>query len=161
MRRVTQYKHSISGVFVFLLLGIFAISATVMVLLGAQSYKGAANRTADHNAERIAASYIRSKLREADDRSRLSPEALEGQDRIRIDDPEEGTVTLLYVCDGMLYEWYTLAQLATTEELTAHGESVCVLDEMQISVEDSLVTVKLRTGEEWTEVQYAMRSVSD
>ena len=37
-------SHAISGVFVFLLLGIFAVFSTVMVLLGARAYKGAADR---------------------------------------------------------------------------------------------------------------------
>ena len=42
-----------------------------------------------------------------------------------------------------------------------HGESVCALDEMQIEADGSLITVKLRNGDEWSEITYAMRSAGD
>ena len=46
MKRTTSSSHAISGVFVFLLLGIFAVFSTVMVLLSARAYKGAVDRLA-------------------------------------------------------------------------------------------------------------------
>ena len=211
MKRLRQNRHTVSGLFIFLLLGIFAVSSTVMVLIGAQAYKGSADRTAEHNADRIAAAYLRSKLREADDREMLRAEDLDGADMLRITNSEEGTVTMLYVYDGTLYEWYTLADLAESFDPGAAGdesalpdsgadadesalpdpgaaadesalpdpgadaggnaapteasrkwipgESICNLDEMRFSVSGGLITVGLRYGEEWTTVDYAMRSL--
>ena len=37
MSKSTQPSHAISGVFVFLLLGIFAVFSTVMVMMGAKA----------------------------------------------------------------------------------------------------------------------------
>lgn len=176
MNRRTQQRHSISGIFVFLILGIFAISSTVMVLIGAQAYKGSADRYESHNAERIASSYIRSKLREADAQGMLRIEAggmtvaadaetgdgqASGSPVLQIVNEEEGTVTLLYVYEGMLYEWYTLRELAQDAASLngRNGESVCPLDEMQVQTgENGLLTVRLREGDTWTEVVYTLRS---
>ena len=185
MNRI-QHKHTISGVFVFLLLGIFAISSTVMVLIGASAYNGSTQRSADHNKERLASAYVRGRLREADRQGVLDPAALDGTDMLKIVNEAEGTATVLYVNDGMLYEWYTLKSLAerfdgpaqegaaeraqaspdaqtpdeggTVVVQTAMGESVCELDEMSVSAQGNLLTVALRNGDEWTSVDYAVRS---
>ena len=186
MKRI-QHNHTVSGVFVFLLLGIFAVSATVMVLLGAQAYNGTTQRSADHNAERLSTAYVRGRLREADENGLLTVAA--GDDSaLKIYNDEEGTATVLYVYDGMLYEWYTLKSLAQqfdpsenvlhneTEQAgtggnpegsaavvvqTARGESVCPLDEMRISAEGNLIKVNLRNGQDWTEVDYCIRTATD
>ena len=52
-------SHAISGAFVFMLLGIFAIFSTVMVLLSAKAYRGVVDKAAMHNSMRVASSYIR------------------------------------------------------------------------------------------------------
>ena len=173
MIRRKQYGHTISGVFIFLLLGIFAISSTVMVLIGAQVYNASSQRTTAHNDERIAASYIRSKLREADEQGMLQIEGINASEAsqtaitessgisgmLQMINHEEETVTLLYVYDGMLYEWYTLASLARSAQLpSGAAESVCSLDEMQVTMDGSLITVHLRSGDEWTAVNYTLRT---
>ena len=159
MRPLKQDRHHISGLFVFLLLGIFALSGAVLVLIGSQVYKGSADRTAAHNQDRIAAAYIRSKLREADDRGMLSAESLDGADHLEIDNDEEGTVTILYVKDGMLHEWYTLKQLTQTADIGQWGgEPVCELDAMEFSVDGNLVTAQLQCGESQRSVQQTIRS---
>ena len=182
-----QHNHTVSGVFVFLLLGIFAVSATVMVLVGAQAYNGTAKRSTDHNGERLSSAYVRGRLREADENGSLSTAADDSS--LKIYNDEDGTATVLYVYDGMLYEWYTLKSLAQkfdpSENMlrsemaqadnavnhpegsslvvvqTAMGESVCPLDEMRIRVEGNLLKVDLRNGEEWTEVDYCIRTVPE
>ena len=50
MKKQKIIPHEISGVFVFLLLGVFAVFATVTVLLGAGAYKRISERSgADSN----------------------------------------------------------------------------------------------------------------
>ena len=177
-----KQSHPISGVFVFFLLGVFAVSATLMVLLGAQAYKAGADRAERHNAERIAASYLRSRLREADSRDMLPTGELDGARALKIVNAEEETVTLLFVRDGMLCEWYTFQDLfdeaefdpqtgaplpapiesegeeEIEEEESLRGEAVCALDEMALSLRGQMLTVSLRHGQEWTEVDFALRS---
>lgn len=185
MIRIKRGSHTISGVFVFLLLGIFAVCSTVMVLLGAQAYKGGADRTETHNAERIAAAYMRNKVREADGQDMIRLEGLEGAHSLQIVNDEEDSVTLLFVRDGMLCEWYTLRELfdeATFDpvtgaplpmavysegveddddadpEETLHGDTVCALNEMTFSLSGRLLTIHLRNGQEWTTVDFALKS---
>lgn len=66
MKQIKPPSHAISGVFVFLLLGLFAVFSTVMVLMGAKAYIGTANRAAEHNAQRVAQAYVRSMVRSGD-----------------------------------------------------------------------------------------------
>ena len=173
-----KYSHTISGVFVFFLLGVFAVSATLMVLLGAQAYKNGADRGEMHNAERIASSYLRGKLREADSRNMIQLEELDGARFLKTINTEDETVTLLFVQDGMLCEWYTFQDLfdetelepgtgvplpvpsdsESVEEDTRRGETVCPLDEMRLSLKGQMLTVNLRHGQEWTAVDFALRS---
>ena len=108
MRRYTQQNHAISGVFIFLLLGIFAVFSMLMVLIGAQVYKGSVDRSEEHNSEMIASSYIRNKLREADGVREVTAEELNGAEILCIVDPEEETTTFIYVYEGKLYEWYAI-----------------------------------------------------
>lgn len=171
-----KHSHTISGVFVFFLLGVFAVSATLMVLLGAQNYRNGADRADAHNAQRIAAAYLRGKLREADRRDQLAVEEWNGNKTLKIVNDEEETVTLLFVRDGMLWEWYTFRDLfdeaefdpdtgapllprnGEDEEETAPGESVCPLDEMRLSLDGRLLTVNLLSEDEWIAVDVALRS---
>ncbi len=164
--------HTVSGVFVFLLLGLFALSATVMVLLGAQAYRGIAARAEEHNGGRIAAAYVRGKLREADAGGMILTEDLNASPVLTVRREDEETVTLLFVRDGMLWEWYTFEDLfeeASFDPVTGAplgnpedpedlpGESICPLDEMRFDVEDGLIVASLRCGEEWTQIKMAPR----
>ena len=168
-----KHDHTISGVFVFFLLGVFAVSATLMVLLGAQAYKGGADRAEAHNAGRIASAYLRGMLREADEMGQLRAEELDGAGALKITNAADETVTLLFVRDGHLWEWYTFQSLydetkfdpATGAPLygageggeEVRGEIVCALDEMNVSLDGHLLTVRLRSGDSWTDVNVALR----
>ena len=76
MKQIKPPSHAISGVFVFLLLGLFAVFSTVMVLMGAKAYIGTANRAAEHNAQRVAQAYVRSMVRSGDARGGVKVEKI-------------------------------------------------------------------------------------
>lgn len=158
MKQSKQPSHVISGVFVFLLLGIFAVFSTVMVLMGAKAYKGTADRAASHNARRIASAYLRSMVRSDDDEGAFRVEEAAGVPAITMENvyDDETYVTRLYVYDGMLREWFTGAEMEFEPE---NGEIVCPADEMTASAENGLLTVRLRNGDEWTQVDVALRAV--
>ena len=69
-------NHAISGVFVFLLLGIFAIFSTIMVVMGAKAYRGMVEKADVHNSIRVASSYIRTMLRSNDETGVLRVEVV-------------------------------------------------------------------------------------
>lgn len=153
-------SHAISGVFVFLLLGIFAVFSTVMVVLGAKAYKSTADRAVDHNASRISNAYIRSMVRSDDNLGSLRVDEIDGVTSVTLVNAYDGVeyLTRLYVYDGMLREWFTEAETAFEPE---NGEPVCAADEMKASLNGRLLSVQMRHGDEWTNVDIALHSAAN
>ncbi len=154
-----QSSHAISGVFVFLLLGIFVVLSTVMVLLGARAYKGSSDRLADHNAERVAAAYVRSMVRANDEAGVIRIEEVDAITALTMETAVEFDVyvTRVYVYDGMLREWYAESNLAFRPD---QGDVVCKADEMRAEMNGGLLTVSLRNGEKWITVDTALRAAA-
>lgn len=153
-------SHAISGVFVFLLLGIFAVFSTVMVVLGAKAYKATADRAAEHNAGRIACAYVRSMVRADDDSDSLRVDGIDGLSTVTMHYNYDGEeyLTRIYVYDGMLREWFSYAEADFEPE---DGEAVCAADEMQASLSGHLLSVRMRHGDDWTNVDIALRSAAN
>lgn len=69
--------HTITGAFVFLLLGVFAVAATIMVLMGVRFYRSQTLRSQEINEYRILSSYIRTMLRSRDEDSLVGIDEIE------------------------------------------------------------------------------------
>lgn len=150
-------SHAISGVFVFLLLGIFAVFSTIMVLLGTKAYRAAVSRSEEHNTRRIASSYIRSMLRADDEENALSVEEIDGIQAITMLNvyEDESYVTRIYVYDGMLREWFTEADAEFQPEF---GETVCPADSMEAEMDGKTLTVRIQADGTETEIFFAPRT---
>ena len=157
MNRKNPPSHAISGVFMFLVLGIFAVFSTVMVLLGARAYKSTADRAAEHNAYRIGMAYVRSMVRGDDENQSVQVETVDGIQTIALRNIYDGDayVTRIYVYDGKLREWFTEE---TEEFVPENGETVCDMEEMNAEVDGQLLKVGLKARDAWTEVDIALRS---
>lgn len=186
MKQIKQPSHVISGVFVFLLLGIFAVFSTVMVLMGAKAYKGTADRAAEHNEKRLAQAYVRSMVRSADEKGGVRVEEIsvpayfppaEGEEpaedaEASADKAEEETVIIPSIAMENEYggEKYItriyvyggmLREWNASEEVdfdAANGEAVCAADEMAAGMEDGVLSVRIRNGETWTRADIALRT---
>ena len=158
MRKYTPSSHAISGVFVFLLLGIFAVFSTVMVLLGARAYKGTVDRLSEHNAMRIAPAYVRSMVRSDDGNGVLKVEDEAGMPVISLLNEYDGEqyVTRIYCYDGALREWFTEANADFVPE---DGEEVCACDDMKAALDQGLLKVELKNGDTWTQVDIALHAM--
>ena len=161
-------SHAVSGLFVFLLLGVFAVFSTVMVLLGVKAYRGAVERTEAHNAFRIGSAYIRSMLRSDDESGVFSLESCEGtvgesgaEQSVTVsaltlrNDYGEEYVTRIYVYEGSLREWFTRASEPFRPD---QGEVVCPAEELTAERNGSLLTVHLRTGNTTQDVICSLRT---
>lgn len=86
--------HAVSGTFVFLLLGVFALMSVMMVSLCAQLYGSILDASDAHNSERVLNNYIRNTVK-----------ANECAESIRIDD-RKGTKMLVFEwkADDEVYE---------------------------------------------------------
>lgn len=63
-------SHSISGAFVFMLLGVFAVFSMLLVVLGAQAYRTTVDGAAAHTQKRIVTAFVRNAVRAQDERGR-------------------------------------------------------------------------------------------
>ncbi len=139
-------KHSISNVFVFLLLGIFALFGTMLVLLGAGTYRHAVERSTAHNNTRIVTSYLRSMVRAADAEAGVSIEGTEASPILVLHGEEDGDpfTTRLYVQDGMLMENMT----GPDEEFDPEwGSEVCPVQSMRAELSNGLLTVYVESDD--------------
>ena len=149
-------NHAISGVFVFLLLGIFAIFSTIMVVMGAKAYRGMVEKADVHNSIRVASSYIRTMLRSNDEAGVLRVEDVNGVQTITMEnDYGDIYVTRIYLYDGKLREWFALAEIPFEP---ANGETVCSLDTMQAELKDGLLHVVVSEHGTEMEIDYAPRT---
>ena len=149
-------NHAISGVFVFLLLGIFAIFSTIMVVMGAKAYRGMVEKADVHNSIRVASSYIRTMLRSNDEAGVLRVEDVDGVQTITMEnDYGDIYVTRIYLYDGKLREWFALADIPFEP---ANGETVCSLDTMQAESKDGLLHVVVSEHGPEMEIDYAPRT---
>lgn len=151
-------SHSITGVFVFLLLGMFAVFSTIMVVLGARAYRGVTERQTHHNAERIAPAYLRSMVRAADEHNALRIEPGEnGSDMLVIVQWYDGepATTYIYCHEGVLCESFLSADVDFDP---AEGETVCSLQGMKLSLEDGLLQVELQHADRTQSMDIALYS---
>ena len=170
--------HAISGVFVFLLLGIFAVLSTVTVLLGANAYRNSGARSDEHNAQRLLSAYARSRLRAVDEYQSVSTGSVQGtlisyddedneltQDAGSINcltlavssDENETIVDRIYVYDGYLME--RMQELSEPFE-PDRGMKICPAQGMDCAIEGTLLTLTLQNGEQSVQLDIALRSAN-
>ena len=135
-------NHAISGVFVFALLGVFAICSTLLVLLCAQAYRNTVDQTAQHRDERIIQSFMRNTLRAEDAENAFGTREIDGVNALTITTAfgDEVYVRYLYCYEG------TLRDLFIGEHDTFYpefGEEVCPAESFAAVVTDGLVTVDM------------------
>ena len=135
--------HAISGAFVFLLLGVFAVIATLMVLLCARAYRSTVDATAVHRDKRIIQSFVRNTLRAEDEKNAFGIAEIDGITALTItnDWGEDDTyVRYLYCYEGTLRDLYIGA--ADTFE-PSFGEEICPAGSFAANLTGNLVTVEM------------------
>lgn len=151
-RRTVQ--HSMQGVFVFVLLGLFAVMSTLMVLLGAQMYRNTVDRATANNEDRVLGAYVRSMVRAYDVAQAVSVEDYDGVTVLALRDGED-YITWLNCYDGQLYECYTEAD---AEFRPDGGTAICPVRSFKPRLENGLLTVDMTNGKGKAEtVRVALR----
>lgn len=146
-----QFGHTVSGTFVFLLLGIFAVLSTGMVLLSVQAYHSAEERSGEHNGARILSSYVRSMLRAEDGYADVYTIPGEESDQLVLEHDYDGDIylTRIYCSGGKLREWFYHGDTPFVPE---EGEVVCDAQELRAEEEDGRIMVWIQSPEgEWYE----------
>lgn len=136
-------RHSIVGVFVFLLLGVFAVFGTILVLVCAQAYRGSMERTAQHNEQRIMQSVIRHAVRAEDSCGAVTVQEFDGVHALCIADDaedEHAYVTYIYVYNGALCEQYADRASGFRPE---RGETLCRAADFHVEIDGARLTAEI------------------
>ncbi len=139
--------HSIAGVFVFLLLGLFALMSMLLVLEGARAYRAAVDLTSRHNTERVMHAYIRNAVRAEDTVGAVTLEEVDGIPVIRVrqememrTDDNTPFSNYIYCYNGMLMSQYLEDGHALHLE---QGEDICEVANCEMGLEDNILRVQL------------------
>lgn len=137
-----ERQHAISGAFVFLLLGVFAVFSTLLVLFGAQGYRAVVDRSEMHNDRRMLSAYVRNALRSEDTEGALDIIDNDSQDILAISMLLDGSqyVKYIYADDGFLKELFVEAEREFDAE---EGQIVCPAQSMTASLSGELLTVEV------------------
>ena len=140
-----RVQHSMQGVFVFVLLGLFAVMSTLMVLLGAQMYRNTVDRSTANNEDRVLSAYVRSMIRAEDTRDAMAVGEYDGVKTLAMREDLDGEpyVTWLYCYDGQMYEYFTSDDGSFNPE---SGTAICPAQRFEPSLENGLLTVDMING---------------
>lgn len=135
-------NHAISGTFVFLLLGVFAVISTLLVLLCAQAYRNTVDETALHRDQRIIQSFIRNTLRAEDAENAFGATDKNGINTLTITSrfDDEVYVRYLYCYEGMLRDLFIEADDHFHPD---YGEEICPAEAFSATVSGDLVNVDI------------------
>lgn len=152
--------HSITGAFIFLLLGLFAVMSSILVLSGVSAYRGSTASADRTNERRILSAYVRGKVRSLDVEDAIGTEMVDGVPVLTLKEYYgEEYLTRLYVSDGMLREWFSEAE---NPFKIGDGDEIMPAQSMDVSLSPGLLHVSLTTadGEETIENDIALRCMA-
>ena len=118
--------HSVSGLFAFVLIGLFTLLSLAIIVAGIHSYRTMGDSARRASQERIALGYVSGKLRASGDARRVSIREEKGVKLLVITDDVEGTTyeTRIFTADGKLCEQFCESDLSFSPE---DGEQIAAL----------------------------------
>lgn len=106
-----EHRHMIDILFVLTLFGVFAVSAVLLVLVGAGVYQKTVSSMEDNYSTRTSYAYITEKIRSLDSKNSMSLETIDDIPSIVLSETIDNTTyhTYLYEKDGKLMELFSSA----------------------------------------------------
>ncbi len=158
MNGVRRVNHSISGLFAFVLIGLFTLFALMIIVSGVQSYRGMADGARLASQQRLALGYVSGKLRASGDRGSVSIREESGVKLLVITEDADGEQyeTRIYFADNSLREQFCTPDLPFDPE---DGDPITSLPGFTFSRTGNLVTLKaFLTGGGEAEAFVALRA---
>lgn len=157
-RRKTLGAHSVSGVFVFCLVGMFAVLAVTLTLVGFRAYRSVSDASVQNSEGQIALSYLLHKVHGAAD---VKLASRDGVSLLCLGEDIHGQryETRIYFLDGRLWEYFCPEDdpfdaewgeaIADLTDLTirAEGPRMLLAEAVQPNGERQRLHIALRTGE--------------
>lgn len=140
-----KHHHSMAGVFVFLLLGLFAVMSMLLVLESAQAYRTVVDATTQHNNQRVLRAYIRNALAAEDAEGVVRVLDSDGLQVLAIAQPAaegetETYVRYIYCYDGAMRDLFMDSSYPFEPE---NGEVICALEQCNIEQQGQLLYVTM------------------
>lgn len=134
---------SLLSLFVFALVGAFALLSLTAVLVGGRIYRNVADRTEANTGRRTTAAYIAGKVRAYDHADGVDVRDEDGISVLMLTSEIEGSryVTYIYCLDGMVREYYQREGRAFVPE---NGEAIAEAEALSFTREDGGLTVRVR-----------------
>jgi len=144
-RSFAPRRHTISQVFIFVLLGVFAVMSTFMVLLSAQLYRGIVNQSERSSERRILTSYVANAVRGSDCADAVYTDQRAGVNMLVLSRDVDGETyeTLIYCHDGKLCELFTAAD---QEFEPGYGEEICSAQAFEARISGGLLQIAMTDG---------------
>lgn len=135
MKNNEENRHIVDALFVLALFAVFAISALMLVTIGANVYQKTVNDMDANYSGRTAFSYVTEKLRQNDSAGTISIGALEGHPAIILSQDIDGRLynTYLYQYEGYLTELFTSADLDLGGDILKAGHPLIPLQEFELN----------------------------
>lgn len=152
-------QHIVDILFVLALFAVFAASALMLVIIGANVYQRTVTNMDTHYEERAACSYLTEKLRQNDRADAVSVGALEDVPALVMTEEINGEFfcTYLYLYDGYLKELFVRRDSFAGSSLLAAGQNILPLEDFQIEeTAAGLIRLSLDTGGEQPITLYAV-----
>lgn len=111
MMRQERGKGNIAGLAALLLFGVFAVCVVLVLLTGADAYRGLTQRDQSAYSHRTAARYLTTRVRQADRNGRIAVGQFGGEDALLLQEEIDGIsfVTRVYYYDGAIRELFSFA----------------------------------------------------
>ena len=134
-----EKRWNITGLLALTVFAVFALCVVLVLLSGAQVYRGLTERGEENFASRTAARYLTTRIRQAES---VTVGDFEGCQALVIPEQIDGTtyLTRVYVYDGHLRELYC----AENADLQPRdGEKVLPAEVLEVTLRDGLLTMEL------------------
>ena len=139
--REKPIQHHIESLAALLLFGVFAVCVLAVLLTGADAYRGLTQRAQEAYDRRSCTQYIATRVRQADYAQGIAVDKDFGGGALVLDAKQKYR-TWLYCQDGWLMELYCLAAEPLEPE---SGQKLMEAEDMELSLQDDLLTVRLTT----------------
>lgn len=162
MKLKQENRHIVDVLFVLALFCVFAISALMLLIIGANVYQKTINDMDANYNSRTAFSYITEKIRQNDTSSAVSIGTLEGHPALILSQEVDGKLynTYLYEYDGYLTELFTGSTQDLGSNILKAGHPLFPLKDFDITKVDSSLYRFVLTTEESSPITLYIRTNS-
>jgi len=157
--RLHYIPHSIQSAFIFLLIGLFAITSVSLTLVGARVYRKVTDSAAQNSDSQITLSYLCNKLRAFDALDHVQLAEREGVQTLCLYETIDGEryETTIYAYQGAIWERFTLQSEPFEPDDGERLTSAESLDFSLLAPDLIQATIRMASGESRT-LRIALRA---